>query len=201
MPFIHYYDLQKNSKIGIWKATEMENEWIERTRLLHLDIDFSVLATRKSRFEFCITQLLLNEMCARNQILFEGITKNADGKPFLKQKNAHISYAHSKNYVAAILNFEYSVGLDIEFEQEKLQTIKSKFLSEKEQTCFETLSELCQAWTAKEAAYKLNGTKGVSLKNDIKIVKPNQISLKGEVFDWEYFNIEPLLWLSYVIKT
>jgi 4'-phosphopantetheinyl transferase EntD len=63
-----------------------------------------------------------------------------------------------------------SVGIDVERVAEKLVRIAPKFLSESEKQHGQTdLKRLCTYWCAKEALYKLHGTRQLSFKDEINI--------------------------------
>ena len=58
----------------------------------------------------------------------EPIHYNAVGAPYI-DKEVFISISHSKNTVGFALNKEYSIGLDLEYPQEKILKIQSKFIT------------------------------------------------------------------------
>jgi 4'-phosphopantetheinyl transferase len=198
MPLVQFIEVKNECCIGIWKSTETENELLQKYNSLSISQDVGIPRLPKHRIEFYATQLTLHELCIKNGLQFSGITKNEVGKPFLKAINANISYTHSKNYVSAILSLTKAVGIDIEFESSRLTVVKNKFLTQEEQLKFASPPELCMAWTAKEAAYKLYGKKGVSLKDDIEIVDEKTIKVRAQTLTWHAIQIEDNLWLSYV---
>jgi 4'-phosphopantetheinyl transferase len=198
MPLVQFIEVKNECWIGIWKSTESENELLQQYNSLSISPEASIPKLPKHRIEFYATQLTLRELCIKNGLQFGGIVKNEVGKPFLKAMNANISYTHSQNYVSAILSLTKAVGIDIEFESSRLSVVKNKFLNLEEQFKFTTPSELCKAWTAKEAAYKLYGKKGVSLRDDIELLDEKTIKVRDQTLTWHSIQIEDNLWLSYV---
>lgn len=82
-----------------------------------------------------------------------------NGAPYLPSlPNLHLSISHSADYVAVALSADTPVGIDIEQPREQLRRIASRVFSTEELQTLTTLDLLLQAWTVKEALYKLNPT-------------------------------------------
>ncbi len=161
-----------DDNILIWKIEESEEILISYLKEYAWIHDFlSYISHPEKRIEYLASRVLVKHLCEKNNTKFDGIFKDEHHKPYLVGQNAHISISHSSKYCVAIFNKNQSVGIDIQAKEEKLTQVASKFLSTQEISFFNfDLNMLCRAWCAKEATYKMIGKKGVSLKNQIKIV-------------------------------
>ena len=83
----------------------------------------------------------------------------------------HFSISHCGDFAAAIISEDKVVGIDVELIQPKIEFIKHKFLSEREQTLLPALNAqlLTLLWSCKEAVYKWYGRGGVDFKSHIVI--------------------------------
>jgi phosphopantetheinyl transferase len=105
-------------------------------------------------------------------------------KPFLPDEQYHFSISHCGDYAAAIVSKDKRVGIDIELNTEKIEKLKHKFLSEKEQTLIAGSSLAIHDlpagrqgsrlptlfWSAKEAVFKWYGDGGVDFRKDIRLL-------------------------------
>lgn len=83
------------------------------------------------------------------------IGRRDDGSPYIVEiPELHISIAHSATHCALAVSTN-PIGIDIENSSPKLQRAASKFLTDSELQQLVTPSQLLQAWTIKEAVYKL----------------------------------------------
>ena len=92
-----------------------------------------------------------------------------DEVPFLSD-NRNISISHSEEMVAILISKDNGIGVDVERISEKVNSIKSKFLNQKELHYLsgdqETI-KLTRAWTAKEAIYKALRKPGIIFSENI----------------------------------
>lgn len=85
-----------------------------------------------------------------------------EGKPYLNNKNCHISITHSHDKLAIIVNEQNETGIDIELIREKVIKIQHKFLSPQELLdANNETQKLITYWACKEALYKLFSKKEV----------------------------------------
>ena len=81
-----------------------------------------------------------------------------EGKPFLKDKNTHISITHSYDKLAIIRNDKFPTGIDVELIRNKVLKIKTKFLCKSElKDADDNVEKLIVYWAAKETLYKMYG--------------------------------------------
>lgn len=111
------------------------------------------------------------------------ILKDENGKPFLKNNKSYISFSHSGEYAAAMLNTTESIGIDIQEVKEKIITVAPKFISEKEYDYVipsKKIEMIHVIWGAKEAMFKKHGIGEVLFKEHI-FVHPFNLKNKGHI--------------------
>lgn len=98
------------------------------------------------------------------------IERTQKGKPYVKDKNIHISISHSADFVAVAVATE-PIGIDIEVIKpldlkvaDKACNQKDKQLLLSAKTEEEALLTFLKIWTAKEAYFKMKGTGITNLK-------------------------------------
>ncbi len=95
------------------------------------------------------------------------------GKPYLTD-GKHISITHSFEFAGIIIS-DAPVGIDIEKQREKIQTIAHKFVGSEQETILshttdtDRIRALTILWGAKEALYKSFATAGISFQQHIHI--------------------------------
>lgn len=97
---------------------------------------------------------------------------NEDGSPYIEGFDREISISHCKGMAAAGIGGTDRIGIDIETPRATLRRVIPKFLSEEEQTRYNTDDELLTAWTMKEALYKAAGIPGIDFANGVKLPQP-----------------------------
>ena len=89
------------------------------------------------------------------------------GAPTIIGINGYISISHSATEIVIAYNQNHRIGIDIENWREQLIKVKSRFLSQKEIEIYASPQLMLQAWTIKEALYKVAQSPGISLDCDI----------------------------------
>jgi len=175
-----------DSTIWIWKIIETTDE-------------LSILTSQKTniknetrRKEFYASRILVERMCEDLDILFEGIRKDDNNKPYLSNSNNHISISHKFPYVAVIFDIK-KCGVDIERIDEKVRKIRSKFLNNEEEIAVgDNLKKLVKYWSMKETAYKVDGgsipLKSIEIREKIEnlytcSINKNVINIMTEEID------------------
>jgi phosphopantetheinyl transferase len=100
------------------------------------------------------------------------------GKPFITNSDIKISFSHTENLIASIINYKEETGLDIQKLSPKILTIANKFLSKNEKEFAKDIESMHIIWSAKEALYKVYGEKELIFKEDL-IIEPFKLSKKG----------------------
>ena len=126
---------------------------------------------------------------------YDGIFKDEHGKPFLNQQHFHIAVTHTKQFIACAIHTGKPVGVDIEPFSDKIGRVRHKFMNEVELLHCQSSFDQTMVWCAKEAAYKLNGKKGVSFKQQIYIDKDaGNIYLEGKIMaNFESITVEDMM--------
>ena len=100
----------------------------------------------------------------------------------LLSDNRNISISHSENIATILISENKGIGIDVERINNKVNSIKSKFLNEKEMHYLRGHREtrnLTRAWTAKESIFKALRMPGVIFSENILIEEFNNESKTG----------------------
>lgn len=162
MPLYREWSSDKYSLAAIWKIEEPESFFTERTGIT------SDIKNEKRRMERLAGRFLLKYL--KNDFPLLNIQPDEHDKPRLENNHYFFSISHSWPYVAAVVSPYVEAGIDIQCWHPRMQTLQHKFLSEREQQFFNNDTELITlAWSAKEAAYKWQGRRGVEFTDHLII--------------------------------
>ncbi len=176
MPIINTIlpDFSPQVAMSLWRIEESEEQLlalcseadISATTLL------SSLSNSKRRLERMAEHLLLHSLIGSDYRL----SHNEQGMPLLYGSDKCISISHTSKYVVVALS-RHTIGIDIEMCRPKILTVRSRFLSEAEQSAIspDDLPLNSAAWTAKEALYKAIGVSGIDFANDEAIDVPQLV--------------------------
>lgn len=168
-----------NRSWGLWLIQEGEDALQQQ-----LGNQFQVpdsFTNLNKRLEWLAGRLLIQELLVTMNVTFEGIVKDQYGKPFLRNYPHHISLSHSYPYVAAIVDAEKVVGIDLEQPKEKLLRIAPRVLAAGELTdAGENLTKHCVYWCAKEALIKIYGKKDLTLAENL-LISPFELKKEGNI--------------------
>ncbi|WP_428655533.1 4'-phosphopantetheinyl transferase family protein [Runella sp.] len=171
MPLVRQWTVFDDCEILVWQIAESPEvllqdlivaveEWEEFKTISHPQKQLEWLTGRRAM------QALIESKGRR----YEGMVKDEYGKPHLKHRIAEISITHTVQYVGVTLHPVKPLGIDMERMADKLARVAHKFLSDSEsQYAKLELSQLVTYWCAKEALYKLHGTRQLSFKEQIFI--------------------------------
>lgn len=156
---------------AIWKIDESIDELRSQLQLSEQEeqIFLSIHHDKRKR-HWLSARALLRAMLNTNEPI--DCRSDDQGKPYLVGMSYAISISHSFDYVAVMLSDKHQVGIDIEFIDQKIDALASKFLSVQELSFIDDthrIEHLYACWCAKEAIFKLHGKHGVSLLNDISL--------------------------------
>jgi 4'-phosphopantetheinyl transferase len=170
MPLVHSGKIDGNSTLLLWSLTESEPELRNSLGSTYNFVDLETISHPQKIREWLASRLLIKTLAEESGIFYEGMHKDEHGKAFLVNNDSHISLTHTADYVAAVINLNSSVGIDMEKKSEKLLRTAKKFLSPGEyEDAGNDIATLCVYWCAKEALYKLYGKKQISFKDSIRI--------------------------------
>lgn len=139
------------------------------------------ISNSKKRLEWLAGRLLVKTVIEKLGGIFQGVTKNEFGKPFIKGSTYHLSLSHSYPYVAASFHKEYSVGIDLEQPKDKLLRIAPRVLGKDElEDAGSNITKHCVYWCAKETLIKVYGKKDLTLAEHL-IIAPFQLEKQGHL--------------------
>lgn len=156
---------------GIWQVTEsieelqalLQHDYTQQLGLIHAP-------TRK--MEYIGVRVLLKALLGKEV----EIAHHPSGKPYLPDKEVHITLSHTKGYIAAGICRQYEVGMDIEYRAERVRKVVSRFLRPDEMPYRHSLSPeaelngLLLHWSAKETLFKLVAEGEVDFIHDLRIL-------------------------------
>ena len=186
MPLCSFKRISKHSAYLLWYIEEAEEVLLSANKLSALSqATYKKIAHPRKRREWLAARLALNNLLTKLGHTYTELQKDPWGRPYLANSSLHLSIAHCSPFALAAVDQQYAIGIDIQLPCRQLQTVRNKFLNNKEiQDSGYDLEKLCIYWCAKEAIYKAHGGRGLSLKKDISInafAKKNHGIVWGEV--------------------
>ena len=192
MPLI-FEKILPSARLGIWKILEPEVSLREASRTVAEDLyvlDSYKNESRRKQWLACRALIAKMSHCETVKINYDEY-----GKPSLNGFPGQISFSHTNDYAAVLMNEFGPAGLDIEKLSPRIHRVAERFLQPDELEHIERLtgkkvtgdnSNLTPAagakteshphteilylyWCAKEALYKFYGKPSVDIKNDIHI--------------------------------
>lgn len=162
---------------GLWDITEDEPDL---SYLSYESCPDEIIHPQK-RLEYLAGRALMRALVESVHLTYEGVRKDEYGKPFLKSHPHQISLSHSFPFVAAQIDRDQPVGIDVEQIKEKLRQVGPRVLSPGEMAdAADNLVKLCIYWCAKEALYKIHGKRNV-LFGDHLLVEPFELAESGSL--------------------
>lgn len=201
MPLVHSGKIDGNTTLLLWNLTEDESALRDMLGPINNLSELASITHPQKIREWLASRLLIRKLVEEFGIVYEGLHKDEHGKAFLINNGSHISLTHTNDYVAAVLNLDSSVGIDMERKSEKLIRTARKFLSDAEfEHADHDITKLCIYWCAKEALYKLYGKKKISFREDIRIdlFENHELLIKGTLKDHDKVIrcVIQLLWIG-----
>lgn len=164
MPLIKEWEPDARSLAAIWQIDEPESFFTSATGLE------SAIKSDVRRIERLAGRYLLQHLQA--DFPLHHIAPDEHDKPRVPKNQYYFSISHSYPYVAAMLSDEHECGLDIQTWHPRMETLQHKFLSPQEQLFFKQDTKLITlAWSAKEAAYKWLGRRGIDFIDQLPVIK------------------------------
>ena len=170
MPLIVQHNISPNSTIGIWKITESLEALESMMTLTGSEREIYREFLHESRKKQWIAyRLVIKKILANHRL---EICYDKFRKPYIRDSHVHISVSHAGDMAAVILSGNARVGIDIEEPLPRILKVTDKFLNEKElhyEGLRGDIQRLTCFWAAKEALYKLHGTKNLDFRKQIHI--------------------------------
>lgn len=162
MPLYREWSSDPFSLAAIWKIEEPEGFFTERTGLA------PDIKNEKRRLEHLAGRFLLKHL--KEDFPLFNIRPDEHDKPRIDNNQYYFSISHSWPYVAAVVSPYVEAGMDIQCWHPRMEKLQHKFLSLGEQLLFKNDPKLITlAWSAKEAAYKWQGRRGVEFIDHLPI--------------------------------
>lgn len=163
MALVRLWNADQHSLAAIWKIEEPESFFQER-----LDLPVPEISLERRRLERWAGRYLLRQL--KEDFPLESIAADAQDKPRIKGNLLYFSISHSWPYATVILNARKEVGIDIQCWHPRIDRLQHKFLNREERQKVGPREERIHlAWSAKEAAYKWAGSRGLRFAEDILI--------------------------------
>ena len=160
-------------EIALWRIEEELSFFEEK---FHAQPD---IKNENKRLQWYASRYLVNEMLGGNST----IEKDANGKPVLKNSEAHVSISHTQQFAAVMFSKNKAVGIDLENINPKVERIAHKFLRDDEINAIaadERIGKLILYWSAKEALYKLHGKGEIEFATQL-LIEPFELKPNGEL--------------------
>lgn len=168
--------------LTIWKIEEAESELRSLLSLNASEVrELEAIKAPQSRLRWMASRLALKSVFEEWKVI--QIHKDVHGKPYFELLNGHFSLSHSGEFAVCAYHPEKMVGVDIEFIRPKVFDIRKKFMKADELKSIpekNAMESLFVCWCAKEAIYKWQGKKGLSMKDGIS-VHPFVYQEKGQL--------------------
>lgn len=176
MPLLLSKKIDEHSAYAVWNIQET---FLELPYLSPEPFPADLNPVRQA--EWIVGRILVKSLCDSFDIEYEGISKQENGKPYLKNSYANISISHSFPIAAAMIHLKKPCGIDMERPREKHVFVRDKFLHPSEMQYKDDIAKLCTIWGAKEVVYKIFGRRFLSLKDEIKIAFKSDSLMTGEI--------------------
>lgn len=158
----------ENNAWALWKLAEDES--VLKSLVPGLEPIPDHITNEQKRLEFIGARVLLAELLKQWGHEFYGLTKDEFGKPYPKGYPFQISLSHSYPYVAAIVQRQGAVGIDLEQPKPKLLRVAPRVLHPEEFIdAGDNIVKHCIYWSAKEALVKIHGKKDLIFAEHIRI--------------------------------
>lgn len=164
---------------ALWKVEESE-EVLSKMSPWREVIPETISHPHK-RLEWYGARVLVAALMKHAGLSFQGIVKDADGKPFPANSSWNLSLSHSYPFVAAYLHATGSIGIDIQHPRDSLLRIAHRILDPAELAdAGLEITKHCVIWCAKEVLVKVHGKKDLTFAKNLKI-SPFSLNLQGYI--------------------
>jgi phosphopantetheinyl transferase len=164
---IEIYTEQKRAR-AVWRIEE--DEQTLATLVAPFEQITETITHPAKRLEWLAGRVLVKLLMQKLELNFKGVVKNEFGKPFPAGSSFQLALSHSYPYVAALMDENTSVGIDLEQPKSKLLKIAPRVLDADELAdAGNDLVKHCIYWCAKETLIKVYGKKDLTFAENLKI--------------------------------
>lgn len=161
-------EIEDHRARGIWRIEEDEQNLA--SLILPFETLPSAISNPVKKLEWLAGRVLVKTLLEKLGQPFQGVTKDAYGKPFPVGCSFQLALSHSYPYVTALIDKYHAVGIDLEQPKPKLLKIASRVLDARELAdAGSDVVKHCVYWCAKEALIKIYGKKDLTLAENLKI--------------------------------
>jgi phosphopantetheinyl transferase len=179
MPIFFQQDIDRCTKLGIWKIAEEEDFFLERVPLQR------AITHPHKRLQHLAGRYLLQYLFPDFPIRLIQIADTR--KPFLENEAYHFSISHCGRFAAVIASTENRVGVDLEIISEKVERIRHKFVSDGDERVIRDAATgeahlmATLMWSCKEAVFKWYGRGQVDFREHMAVCSITE--KKGDAFE------------------
>lgn len=179
MPLHEIHWSGKGSGWAVWRVEE-EPE-VLASALPQADQCPDQIIYPRKRLEWLGGRYLLNYLFREAGLAYNGLFKDEFGKPHPIGSTVHISLSNAFPFVAAQINTQIPVGIDLEIPRPKMAQVIPRVLStvEKEDAAGNP-QKLCVYWSAKETLYKIYGKRNLSFSENL-LLDPFELKNSGHI--------------------
>lgn len=175
------FQSDNKSHIIVWKIQEEQEYFLDRLQMSEYDNQqLHTYQTIPKRVQWLASRYVIRRLVDTPE--FIDLQKDKFGKPILKNQEGHVSLTHTNAMVAGIINKNCHVGIDLELIRENIDRVAHKFVNDTEWTGVpeqeKRIEYLITIWSAKEAMYKLYGSKMLDFRENM-IIDPFTIADEG----------------------
>lgn len=165
MALFYQHNINADSRLGIWHIAENEDFFKKE-----ISIQKEITHPHKRLQHYAGRYLLkvLDPDFPVADILLDG------NRPYLENNHFYFSISHWQNFAAAIVSRSQRVGIDIEGEAEKLETLQKKYMTDEELQHLLSANHsiplrklLCICWSSKETMFKWYQKGKVDFREDM----------------------------------
>ncbi len=166
MPLREFHQIATQGGWAIWHITENETQLANG---IIGNVPDEIINDKK-RLEWLGSRQLVLTLCNHLGLRYFGIRKDEFGKPFLEKYPHHLSLSHSFPFVAAQIDYDRPVGIDLEQPRQKLLNIAPRIMSPTElKDAGAEVIKHCVYWCAKETMFKIHGKGGLHFNNQLNV--------------------------------
>lgn len=163
MPLIFEKTIDTAKKLAVWQITESDEELFTK----HAFKPKQEYSQKRNR-ELAVSHILLNYLLGYDAHI--NLRKDTYGKPYLDNSKIAVSFSHSKQMVACIIDMNgQAVGIDIEIIRETIRGIAHKFYTSNDKAPLEGILAPHLVWGGKEVLYKIYAKKELDFIDHISV--------------------------------
>ena len=182
MPLVYECTPFSQCSAAVWEIEEPPEYFEEKLIFNYWEKDYLRNIRHPVRRRSWLASRYLIKILLKTDAFVE-LLFDINGKPFLGNKKQLVTISHTQQFAAAMIAYEYDIGIDVEALQRSVEHVSHKFLSATEKrTLPDAVSNdtLLLYWGAKEVMYKIHGRKRLDFR-DHMLVHPFEKAAIGDM--------------------